>query len=330
MNAEKEGMNEVVREQKQKSKEKPPKDKGNKIKKLVANQWQIQSMVWPGIILVFIFAYIPMYGILMAFQDYNIFKGIFNSEWVGFKHFVMFFESQEFFTVMRNTIVISLLKLLIGFPAPIILALMLNEVRNQRFKRSIQTISYLPHFLSWVIVAGFVGSILSTDNGSLNILLEELKFIDEPINFLSIPEYFWTIIIATGVWKEIGFASIVYLAAIAGVNPQMYEAAAIDGAGRLKQIYHITIPSIMPVILIFFILAIGNLLSAGFEDLLLLGSNPILRDVADVIDTYVYRVGILNNRFSYATAVGLFKAIISVGLLVFANRFARRMGSSLW
>ncbi|WP_420808740.1 ABC transporter permease [Bacillus salacetis] len=294
------------------------------------NQWQIQSMVWPGIILVFVFAYIPMYGILMAFQDYNIFKGIFDSEWVGMKHFVMFFESPEFFTVMRNTVVISLLKLLIGFPAPIILALMLNEVRNQLFKRSIQTVSYLPHFLSWVIVAGFVGSILSTDNGSLNILLKELNIIDEPINFLSIPEYFWTIIVATGVWKEIGFGSIVYLAAIAGVNPQLYEAAAIDGAGRLKQIFLITIPSIMPVILIFFILAIGNLLSAGFEDLLLLGSNPILRDVSDVIDTYVYRVGILNNRFSYATAVGLFKAIISVGLLVIANRFSRRMGTSLW
>jgi len=326
MNAERE-MNEVVKVQPQK---KTPKGKGKQMKKLFANQWQIQSMVWPGIILVFIFSYIPMYGVLMAFQDYNIFKGIFDSEWVGFKHFVMFFESPEFFTVMRNTIVISLIKLSIGFPAPIILALMLNEVRNQLFKRGIQTVTYLPHFLSWVIVAGFVGSILSTDNGSLNILLEELNFIDEPINFLSIPEYFWTIIVATGVWKEIGFGSIVYLAAIAGVNPQMYEAAAIDGAGRLKQIYLITIPSIMPVILIFFILSIGNLLSAGFEDLLLLGSNPILRDVSDVIDTYVYRVGILNNRFSYATAVGLFKAIISVGLLVLANRFARRMGTSLW
>nr|WP_240628546.1 ABC transporter permease subunit [Bacillus salacetis] len=312
------------------SKKKSPKGKGKDLKKSFMNQWQIQSMVWPGIILVFVFAYIPMYGILMAFQDYNIFKGIFDSEWVGMKHFVMFFESPEFFTVMRNTVVISLLKLLIGFPAPIILALMLNEVRNQLFKRSIQTVSYLPHFLSWVIVAGFVGSILSTDNGSLNILLKELNIIDEPINFLSIPEYFWTIIVATGVWKEIGFGSIVYLAAIAGVNPQLYEAAAIDGAGRLKQIFLITIPSIMPVILIFFILAIGNLLSAGFEDLLLLGSNPILRDVSDVIDTYVYRVGILNNRFSYATAVGLFKAIISVGLLVIANRFSRRMGTSLW
>ncbi|OCA85996.1 protein lplB [Bacillus sp. FJAT-27225] len=330
MIAEREVINEVVTEQKQLSRKKPPTGKGNKIKKLIANQWQIQSMVWPGIILVFIFAYIPMYGVLMAFQDYNIFKGMLNSEWVGFKHFVMFFESPEFFTVMRNTVVISLLKLLIGFPAPIILALMLNEVRHQLFKRSIQTVSYLPHFLSWVIVAGFAGSILSTDNGSLNILLQELNVIDEPINFLSIPEYFWTIIVTTGVWKEIGFGSIVYLAAIAGVNPQLYEAAAIDGAGRLKQIFLITIPSIMPVILIFLILAIGSLLSAGFEDLLLLGSNPLLRDVADVIDTYVYRVGILNNRFSYATAVGLFKAIISVGLLVLANRFARRMGSSLW
>ncbi|GAA0336810.1 sugar ABC transporter permease [Bacillus carboniphilus] len=305
------------------------KDKNSKRKQFLS-QWQLQMMVIPGIIFVFVFSYIPMYGIVMAFQDYNIFKGILGSEWVGFKHFIMFFESPEFSEVMRNTILISLFKLLVGFPAPIILALMLNEVRNQIFKRSVQTVSYLPHFLSWVIVAGFVGSILSTDNGSLNILLEELKLIEEPINFLSIPEYFWTIIVTTGVWKEIGFASIVYLAAIAGVDQNMYEAASIDGASRFKQITMITLPSIMPVILIFLILAIGNILSAGFEDLLLLGSNPILRDVSEVIDTYVYRVGILNSRFSYATAVGLFKAIISVGLLVLANAFARRMGSSLW
>ncbi|WP_256992240.1 sugar ABC transporter permease [Paenibacillus sp. XY044] len=293
-------------------------------------QWDIQLMVIPALILIFIFSYIPMYGVLMAFQDYNIFNGFWHSPWVGFKHFSMFFHAPEFWTILRNTIIISLLKFGIGFPAPIILALMLNEVRQMFFKRVIQTISYLPHFLSWVIVAGFAMSILSTDNGSLNILLQKLHLIKEPIGFLGRAEYFWGIIVSTSVWKEIGFNSIVYLAAIAGINPSLYEAASIDGAGRVKQVVMITIPSIMPVVVIFMILAIGNLLSAGFEDILLLGANPVLRDVASVIDTYVYRVGITNQRYSYATAVGLFKAVISVGLLTFANYFARRSGNSLW
>ncbi|GIN72330.1 protein lplB [Bacillus sp. J14TS2] len=294
------------------------------------NQWELQLMVIPAIIFIFIFSYIPMYGIVMAFKDYNIFKGIADSPWVGWKHFNMFFTAPEFSQVMRNTLVISFLKFFIGFPAPIILALMLNEIRNMAFKRVVQTVSYLPHFLSWVIVSGFVMSLLSTDNGSLNIVMEKIGLIDEPIGFLSIPKYFWTILVTTNVWKDIGFGSIVYLAAIAGVDQQLYEAAALDGANRFKQMYLITIPSILPVILIFMILAIGDLLNAGFEDILLLGSNPVVRDVSDVLDTYVYRRGIQHSLFSYATAVGLFKAIISVGLLTMANFMSRKAGSSLW
>ncbi|MCM3113275.1 ABC transporter permease subunit [Lederbergia lenta] len=287
-------------------------------------------MVIPGLLFILVFNYFPMYGVLMAFQDFNIFKGMSDSEWVGIKHFVMFFNDSRFFEIMRNTIAISGLKILIGFPAPIILALMLNEVRNMMFKRTVQTITYLPHFLSWVIVAGFATSILATESGSLNILLEKIGLINEPINFLSIPEYFWTILISTNLWKSIGFASIVYIAAISGVDPQLYEAAALDGASKLKQIFLITIPSIMPIIVIFLILEIGNLLNAGFEDLLLLGSNAVLRPVSDVIDTYVYRVGISNSLYSYATAIGLFKAVISVGLLTIANQIARRSDNSLW
>jgi putative aldouronate transport system permease protein len=271
-----------------------------------------------------------MYGVLMAFQDYSIFKGFMASPWVGLKHFDMFLNSPEFLEVMRNTAVISLLKFFIGFPAPILLALMLNEVKNMMFKRVVQTVSYLPHFMSWVIVAGLVMSMLSTDNGSINILMEKMNVIDEPVNFLSLPEWFWSILVSTGVWKEIGFGSIVYLAAIAGIDPSMYEAASMDGASKFKQIFLITLPSIMPVVIIFMILAIGNLLNAGFEDILLLAVNPVLRDVSDVIDTYVYRVGIQNSRYSYATAVGLFKAVISVGLLTMANSIARKAGSSLW
>jgi len=298
--------------------------------KRFGRQWDLQLMVLPPLLFIFVFSYIPMYGVLMAFQDYSLFEGFAGSPWVGFKHFEMFFGAPEFWTVIRNTVVISLLKLLIGFPAPIILALLLNEVRNRLFKKVVQTISYLPHFLSWVIVSGFVMSMLSTENGSVNMLLQNLNLIKEPINFLSLPEYFWTILVTTGVWKEIGFASIVYLAAIAGVDPHMHEAAAMDGAGKLRQIFSITLPAIMPVVIVFLILAIGNLLSAGFEDILLLGSNPVLRDVGDVLDTYVYRTGIQNNRYSYATAAGLFKSLLGVLLLVGANYAARKSGNSLW
>lgn len=304
--------------------------KKNNIFVRFAKQWDLQLMVLPGILFVFIFSYIPMYGVLMAFQDFDIFEGMRNSPWAGFKHFQYFFSEARFPEIMRNTIAISGLKILIGFPAPILLALMLNEVRHMFFKRTVQTITYLPHFLSWVIVAGFATSILATDNGSLNILLEKIGLIDEPINFLSIPEYFWGIIISTNLWKSIGFASIVYIAAIAGIDPQLYEAASLDGASKFKQMFLITIPSIMPIITIFFILEVGNLLNAGFEDLLLLGSNAVLRPVADVIDTYVYRVGISNGLYSYATAVGLFKAVISVTLLTVANQIARRGDNSLW
>lgn len=293
-------------------------------------QYDLQMLVIPGLLLVFVFQYIPMYGLVMAFQDFNIFDGIWKSEWVGFKHFARFLNDPRFFTVIRNTLVLSSLKILIGFPAPIVLALMLNEVRHMMFKRTVQTITYLPYFLSWVIVAGFATSILATDNGSMNILLQKLNLIDEPIAFFSIPEYFWGIIVGTNLWKSIGFNSIVYIAAISGINPQLYEAAAIDGASKFKQMYLITIPSIMPIIVIFLILDIGNLLNAGFEDLLLLGSNPILRSVSDVIDTYVYRVGISQGLYSYATAIGLFKAVISVTLLTIANQIARKTDNSLW
>ncbi|OWR30552.1 protein lplB [Saccharibacillus sp. O23] len=306
-----------------------PKAKVSRLRRF-GKQWDLQLMVIPALLFIFVFSYIPMYGVLMAFQDYSLFEGFRGSPWVGFKHFEMFFQAPEFWTVIRNTVVISLLKLLIGFPAPIILALMLNEVRGRIFKRAVQTISYLPHFLSWVIVSGFVMSMLSTENGSVNMLLQNLNLIKEPINFLSLPQYFWTILVTTGVWKEIGFASIVYLAAIAGVDPHLHEAAAMDGAGKLRQIFSVTLPSIMPVVIVFLILAIGNLLNAGFEDILLLGSNPVLRDVGDVLDTYVYRVGIQNNRYSYATAAGLFKALLGVLLLIGANYAARRSGNSLW
>ncbi|MFD2745285.1 ABC transporter permease [Paenibacillus yanchengensis] len=297
-------------------------------------QWEFQSMILPGILFILVFSYVPMWGVFLAFKEYDIFQGPLKSPWVGFRQFELFFNSPDFLTVLKNTIVISFLKLVIVFPAPIVLALVLNEVRHFRFKRIVQTLTYLPHFLSWIIVAGLAFSILSVDGGSLNILLQKLGWIDQPINWLSIPEYFYTILITAGLWKEIGFSSIVYLAAIAGVNPEMYEAAAIDGAGRIRKIVSITVPTIAPVITIFMILNIGNLLSAGFEDILALtnnGNNAILRNTSQVIDTYVYSMGVNQQRFSFATAVGLFKSVINIGLLWGANSLTRRIGgNSLW
>lgn len=289
-------------------------------------------MVWPGFVLVFIFSYIPMYGVITGFMDYNIFTGarIFDNPWVGFKHFEAFFNAPQFEQIMRNTIVISLLKLVVGFPAPIILALMLNEVRNMLFKRVVQTVTYLPYFMSWVIIGSLVMGMLSTENGSVNMLLQGIGAVDEPINFLSEKGYFWTILVSANVWKDIGFNSIIYLAAIAGIDQHMYEAAEIDGASRFQMTYLITLPAIMPVIVLFLILAMGSLLSAGFEDILILAQNPGLRPVSDVIDTYVYRMGLQNQNYSYAVAVGLFRAVVSVTMLAIANYLARRSGNSLW
>ncbi|WP_183581416.1 ABC transporter permease [Paenibacillus rhizosphaerae] len=312
--------------------EKKKRSKG--ILRRLAGQWQVQSMILPGILFIVVFSYIPMYGITIAFKEFDIFQGISGSPWVGFKQFRLFFESPDFVMIMKNTLVIAVLKLIFIFPAPIILALMLNEVRLAAFKRIVQTLTYLPHFISWVIVSGLLFSILAVESGSLNIALQKLNLIEQPTNWLSVPKYFYSILISAGIWKEIGFSSIVYLAAITGINPHLYEAAAMDGAGRFKQMVLVTLPSIAPVVTIFLILHIGNLLNAGFEDILAItnsGKNTILRDVSEVIDTYVYNFGVNQQRYSFATAAGLFKSIINVLLLWGANSIARRMsGSSLW
>jgi len=290
-------------------------------------------MIWPALLFLIIFSYGPMWGVLIAFQDFNLFKGFFESPWAGMKHFTMFVESPEFWEIIRNTFGISLLKLIIGFPAPIILALLLNEVGGL-FKRAVQTITYIPHFMSWVVISGMAFSMMAVDQGALNSLLLALGLIQEPVNWLSTPDYFWGVLVSLNVWKEIGFGSIVYLAAIVGIDPAQYESASIDGASRFKQIFLVTIPNMMPIMIIFLILAIGNILNAGYEDILVMTkqlNNGILLPVANVIDTYVYQMGILNQRYSYSAAVGLFKSLLSIFLLVVANRAARRMGdTSLW
>lgn len=290
-------------------------------------------MILPAFIFLLIFSYGPMWGVLIAFQEYDLFTGFWDSPWVGLDQFKAFIDAPEFWEVIRNTFAISLLKLLIGFPAPIILALMLNEVGGL-FKRIVQTVTYVPHFMSWVVISGMVFSMLAVDNGAVNSLLMALNIIDEPINWMSTPSYFWGIVVSMNVWKEIGFGSIVYLAAIVGIDPALYESASLDGASRFKQIFLITLPSIAPIMIIFLILAIGNTLNAGYEDILVLTknlNNGVVLPVANVIDTYVYQMGILNQRYSYASAAGLFKSILSVVLLLAANTIARRLGkTSLW
>ncbi len=297
-------------------------------------QQTLQLMVLPWIIFIVIFSYVPMYGLLMAFQDYRLADIPGFSAWVGLKHFNMLFQNTEFIHVIENTLGISLLKLLICFPAPIILALLLNEVKSMAFKRTVQTVSYLPHFVSWVVVAGLTLDILNPSGGILNQILLQLHIISKPILFIGEPKYFWNIVISTDLWKEIGWNAIIYIAAIASIDPELYQAAEVDGAGRFSKMWHITLPSIRPTIIILLILAISNLLNAGFEQILLLTNNmtnTMVRSTADVIDTYVYRVGIQQMRYSYATAAGLFRSVVSIVLLTLANLTARKTTEeSLW
>ena len=294
----------------------------------------LQSMVIPGRVFLVIFAYIPLIGLVIAFQDFDLFLGAANSPWVGLKHFIAFFTSDSFWTLMKNTLGISFLKLIFGFPAPIILALLFNEIRQEKTKRVFQTVTYLPHFISWVVVAGMLTSMLAVDGGTINSILTALHLTDEPINFLSEPKYFWTILVSANIWKTVGFNAIIFIAAIAGINPELYEAASVDGASRLRQMFIVTLPCIVPQIMIMLIMNIAQILNAGFEDILLLtnnGDNSILLEVGDVIDTYVYRYGVKLQRYSYGTAVGLFKSIVSISMLFAANYVSKRLTeSSLW
>ena len=292
------------------------------------NQRDVQLMVLPGILLVIIFSYIPMYGLIMAFQDFRLGDTVGFSRWVGFGHFTMFFHSFDFWLIIRNTFVISLLKLAFGFPFPILLALMLNEVRSAPFKRAVQTVSYLPHFISWVVISGLVIDMLSPDGGTINHLLVAAGFIGEPINFMGYPKYFWPIVVISDIWKEVGWNSIIYIAAIAAIDPELYQAADIDGAGRFRKAWHITLSGIKSTIVILLILSVGGILNAGFEQIMLLTNNlrnTMVYDTSTILDTYVFSVGISQMRYSYATAVGAFKAVVSVLLLVIANYAAQKI-----
>lgn len=286
-------------------------------------QRYLQIMALLGIAWIILFNYTPMYGIIIAFKDYKIIKAISEVDWVGMKWFKEAFMDENFLPVMRNTLAISILKLVIGFPLPIIFAIMLNEVRQARFKRFVQTVSYLPHFLSWVILGGILMNWLA-DTGLFNEVLELINPSHEATNYLAKPQYFYGISVFSDIWKELGWNAIIYLAAISGIDPQMFEAATVDGASRFQKIWYITVPSIMGTVAILFVLAVSGLLNTNFEQILVL-KNSLNAPMAEVIDTYVYRMGIQAARFSYATAIGLFKSIIALILLLTANKVTNKL-----
>ncbi|MDQ0920831.1 sugar ABC transporter permease [Paenibacillus sp. V4I5] len=289
--------------------------------------WTIYLMALPVIAYYLIFHYGPMYGLQIAFKEFTPAKGIWGSPWSGFKHFESFFNGIYFWRLIKNTVLINLFELMFGFPAAIVLALLLNEIRNSIFKRFVQTISYLPHFISIVVVAGMMIDFLSR-TGLINQIIGAFGI--EPIDFLKESGWFRFLFVSSGIWQGVGWGSIIYLAAIATIDPSLYEAARMDGANRWKQTLHITLPGIMPTIVILFILQMGNMLTVGSEKVLLL-YNPLTYETADVISTYVYRKGVLEASYSFTAAVGLFNSIISFILIVSANSFVKRISENkLW
>lgn len=283
---------------------------------------QLWLICIPMIVYVAIFAYYPMYGVIVSFMDYIPGAPILGSKWVGLKYFVEFLNSPDLGSILRNTLAISGLNIVFGFPAPIILALLLNELRNKHFKKVVQTVSYLPNFISWVVAASLLFTLLGSE-GIINELLIDLGLVHEPVGFLSTGNYFWWIITIANIWKNVGWSAIIYLSAMAGIDQELYQAGAVDGLGRFGMVWHITLPGISTTILLLWILRIGGILNAGFEQQLLFGS-PMTRDFWEVIDTYAYRYGIQLGRYSYATAVGLFKSVISITLIFITNRASKK------
>jgi putative aldouronate transport system permease protein len=292
-----------------------------KKKNYFLKHWQLYSMILPGLFFFVVFKYVPLLGSVIAFQDYSVFRGFFESEWVGLKHFANLFSNLDFLRILNNTLLISLYHLLFGFAAPIILALLMNEVKNMAFNRTIQSLVYLPHFLSWVIVGGLVMSLLSPEGGLVNEVVG--LFGIDPIFFMQEPEYFRSIIVSSSVWKEVGWGAIIYLAALSGINPDLYEAAEIDGAGKFRQAISISLPCLLPTIIVLFLLRIGHILDLGFEQVYIF-LNPLVAEKGEIIDTYVYQVGLLGAQFSYTTAIGLFKSVVGLILIITANQLSKK------
>lgn len=280
-------------------------------------------MILPALFLLLVYKYLPIYGVTMAFKEFNIFKGIGDSPWVGLKYFEQLFSLPKFYQVFGNTIIISFLKLLFQFPVPIALAVLLNEVKSKFFKKTVQTVTYIPHFISWVIISGMFIELLSPSSGIANQVI--VLFGGEPIHFMTEPTYFRPILILSHIWKESGYDAIIYLAAIAGVDQALYEAARVDGANWFKQIWHVTLPGIRSTIIVMLLLRLGNILEVGHEQILMMYS-PTVYDSGDVLSTYIYRVGLGNMKYSLTAAAGLFKSAVGCTLLFISNKWAKSIG----
>ncbi|MBJ6359937.1 ABC transporter permease [Paenibacillus sp. GCM10012307] len=292
--------------------------------------WQLYVLIALPVLYIIIFKYVPMYGAQIAFKDFVVSKGIWDSQWVGLKHFIRFFNSYEFGRLMKNTLLISLYSLIAGFPFPIILALSLNMVRNRFFKKSVQMVTYAPHFISVVVMVGIVFELLDPRHGVVNMILQALGM--DPINFLGSPGLFKSIYVWSGIWQSVGFSCIIYLAALSGIDPSLHEAAVVDGANKWRRIWHIDIPGIMPVAIILLILNTGSMLEIGYEKVLLM-QNPLNIRTSEIIDTYVYKVGLLSQamNYSYSAAIGLFKSVIGFVLIYSVNKIAQKTNeTSLW
>jgi putative aldouronate transport system permease protein len=289
-------------------------------------QLELLVMLWPAVLLIFLFDFTPMFGLLMAFKSFEPImgiQGIFTSPWNNFQHFTRLFDNFQFWPMVRNTLGINLLGALVGIPVTLAFALLLNEIRHPKFKSLVQTITYLPHFLSWVIFGGLFITLLNT-NGIVNMLLTKLQVFDKPIQFLGDPAYFWGVAIGTSLLKELGWGAILYLAAIAGIDQSLYEAAAIDGAGRLKRMIHVTIPGILPTLMVLIIFAVSGMLNNNFTQIYVL-QNSLNLEASQVIDTYVYQIGLQQFQFAQATAIGLTKSVFALLLLAGANMLSKKL-----
>lgn len=280
-------------------------------------------MLLPGLMFIIVFKYFPLYGAQIAFRDYSIAGGIWGSDFVGFKHFHSFFTDTFALASLKNTIIISILRLMFCFTTTILLAIMINEVGSVYYKRIIQTVSYLPYFLSWIIVAGLFTTMLSPTSGLVNVIIKGLGF--EPIFFMADTKWFRAVLVMSGVWKEVGWGSVVYLAALSSIDPQLYEAAVVDGASRIKRIIHITIPSILPLACVMLAISMGNILNANFDQVFNMYNVNVMK-VADIIDTYTYRTGLVGMQYGFATAVGLFKSVVGLILLIIVNKGTKSIG----
>ncbi len=304
--------------------------KKKKFLDIACEDWQFWLLCLPGLLLLLIFSYVPMIGLILGFKDYSSLDGIFGSEWVGGRWFAEFFQSPYFWRILRNTVLLSVLKIIFSFPVPLIFAILLNEVKQKTVKKTIQTISYMPHFISTVIVVEIMKNIFSPDNGLINEMLLRLKLIETEIDFFHDPKWFRGLYVGSEIWQNFGWDSIIYLASITSIDMQLYEAAELDGANRWQQTWHITLPGLKAIVITMLILTFGSIMGIGFEKVLLM-YNPATYETSDVIATYVYRVGLVEDNIGYGVAVGLFNSVINLVLVLTFNKISKKISEvSLW